>query len=259
MNIKYLIVGLGSLLLVANAQADPSHYNYFIENDEAIITGYMGPGGDIVIPDMLGGAPVSRIDDFSFYFQTTITSVTIPDSVTSIESYAFYNCTSLTSVTIPNSVTSIGYEAFRSCTSLTSVTIPDSVTSIGSYAFYVCSSLTSVMFAGVPPASIGWGILNLSFPTVYYLNANRNSWSPTFAGRPTAIWPEAGSMTSNNEVIAFSVYASEGQQVQIQARSCLVSGDWQTIATPTATSDNCVEFTDPDQDQFPGRFYRIVL
>lgn len=46
------------------------------------------------------------------------------------------NCTSLTSVTIPDSVTSIGRYAFAWCTSLTSVTIPDSVTSIGRYAFF---------------------------------------------------------------------------------------------------------------------------
>ncbi len=64
--------------------------------------------------------------------------------VTSIEDYAFYDCTSLTSVTIPDSVTSIGSGAFEDCTSLTSVTIGNGVTSIGEYAFYDCSSLTSV-------------------------------------------------------------------------------------------------------------------
>ena len=60
----------------------------------------------------------------------------------------------LTSIKIPNSVTSIGYEAYRSCSSLTSITIPDSVTSIGNEAFAYCSSLTSVII-GNSVASIG--------------------------------------------------------------------------------------------------------
>ena len=73
-----------------------------------------------------------------------LTSVTIPDSVTSIGYSAFEDCSGLTSITIPDSVTSIGYDAFYGCSGLTSVTIPDSVTSIGVDAFYGCSGLTSV-------------------------------------------------------------------------------------------------------------------
>ena len=67
---------------------------------------------------------------------TGLTSITIPNSVTSIGGSAFYNCTGLSSITIPDSVTSIGGSAFYNCTGLSSITIPDSVTSIGSSAFY---------------------------------------------------------------------------------------------------------------------------
>ena len=97
------------------------------------------------------------IGDYAFYGCSSLTSITIPNSVTSIGRYAFYDCSSLTSVTIPNSVTgsitsssssssasSIGDYAFEDCSSLTSITIPNSVTSIGDRAFYDCSSLTSV-------------------------------------------------------------------------------------------------------------------
>ena len=74
-----------------------------------------------------------------------MTSITIPNSVTSIGDYAFGICEGLTSITIPNSVTSIGKGAFNTCSGLTSVTIPNSVTSIGDYAFFACTGLTSVI------------------------------------------------------------------------------------------------------------------
>ena len=73
-----------------------------------------------------------------------LTSITIPNSVTSIGGYAFDNCTALSEITIPDSVTSIGNNAFRRCISLTEITIPDSVTSIGNNAFQYCSSLESI-------------------------------------------------------------------------------------------------------------------
>ena len=73
-----------------------------------------------------------------------LTSVTIPEGVTSISYAAFENCSSLTSITIPDSVTAIGGNAFRGCTSLTSINIPDSITSIDAFVFYNCSSLTDV-------------------------------------------------------------------------------------------------------------------
>ena len=87
---------------------------------------------------------VTSIGDFAFEHCSGLTSVTIPDSVTSIGNYAFSYCTGLTSVTIPGSVTSIGKGAFSMCRSLTSVDILDGVTSIGDFAFVACDGLTSV-------------------------------------------------------------------------------------------------------------------
>ena len=90
------------------------------------LLGYKGykPVGELSIAEGTKG-----ITGFSYC--SGLTSVTIPNSVTSIGSSAFENCSGLTSVTIPNSVTSIGSSAFSGCSGLTSVTIPNSVTSIG--------------------------------------------------------------------------------------------------------------------------------
>ena len=87
---------------------------------------------------------VTSIGAGAFEGCTGLTSVTIGNRVTSIRGGAFLGCTGLTSVTIPDSVTDIGIQAFEDCTGLTSVTIPDSVTSIGMHAFQGCSGLTSI-------------------------------------------------------------------------------------------------------------------
>ena len=93
---------------------------------------------------------------------TGLTSVTIPDSVTSIGYNAFSGCTGLTSVTIGDGVTSIGSSAFSGCTGLTSIVIPDSVTSIEYYAFNDCASLTIYCEAASKPSSwdSGWNYSN---------------------------------------------------------------------------------------------------
>ena len=86
---------------------------------------------------------------------SSLTSVTIPESVTEIGGSAFSVCSGLTSVMIPNSVTTIGDVAFYNCSSLTSVTIPNSVTSIGSSAFSGCSGMTSITCYATTPPSLG--------------------------------------------------------------------------------------------------------
>ena len=124
--------------------------------------------GELVVYGVLKNIPTE-----AFCMCSTLTSITIPDSVTTIRERAFGGCDSLTAFygkfasadnrclimdgvlkafapaglieyTIPDSVTTIGEYAFFDCSSLTSITIPDSVTTIGKNAFKDCNALTSV-------------------------------------------------------------------------------------------------------------------
>ena len=118
----------------------------------------------IIIPEN-----VTSISPFTFSGCSSLTSITIPNSVTNIGNMAFSYCRSLKSVTIGNSVTSIGNSAFYCCSSLKSVSIPESVTSISNNAFSSCSSLTSIT---IPESvtSIGdaafWGCSSLTSITI---------------------------------------------------------------------------------------------
>ena len=103
--------------------------------------------GQITIPSTVNynnkSYSVTSIGNSAFFYFSGLTSITIPEGVTSIGDGAF-EYSGLTSITIPESVTSIGNDAFGWCSGLTSVTIPDGVTSIGSGTFSGCSSLTSI-------------------------------------------------------------------------------------------------------------------
>jgi hypothetical protein len=131
------------LALLMTPAVAPAQFTFVTNNGAITITGYTGPGGNVIIPSTTNGFPVTSIENWAF-FGTSLTSVTIPNSVTNIGMQAFAYCTNLTDVTIPNSVTSIADIAFESCTSLTNVMIGNSVTSIGFYAFGRCTNLITI-------------------------------------------------------------------------------------------------------------------
>jgi hypothetical protein len=146
---------LSALILASALQtamgAVEGQWTYIVENGGATITASTATGA-VTIPSILGGLPVKKVGSIwpPVFGDTnsSVTSVTIPNSVTSIEYYAFAYCSKLVSVTFnpTSSVTLIGEAAFRGCASLTNIVIPESVTSIGFRAFVSCTSLASVTF-----------------------------------------------------------------------------------------------------------------
>lgn len=127
------------------ANAPLFDFDFTPDNTAVIVTNYKynGAAADVTIPSRYQGKPVTTIGHAAF-FNSAVTSVTIPDSVTSISDDAFVNCPQLTNISIPNSVTFIGFFAFGSCTSLKSITLPSSLSSISGALFSGCSQLTTI-------------------------------------------------------------------------------------------------------------------
>lgn len=127
------------------ANAPLFDFKFTPDSTAVIVTNYKynGAAADVTIPSRYKGKPVTTIGHAAF-FNSAVTSVTIPDSVTSISDSAFVNCPQLTNISIPNSVTYIGFFAFGSCTSLKSITLPSSLSSISGALFSGCSQLTTI-------------------------------------------------------------------------------------------------------------------
>lgn len=124
-------------------------FEFILNNTAVVVNNYKckGTAADVTIPSRYKGKPVTAINNAAFP-NSAVTSVTIPDSITSIPDAAFVNCSKLTNISIPNSVTYIGFSAFSSCTSLKSITLPSSLSTIGNSAFAGCPSSMTVTYPG---------------------------------------------------------------------------------------------------------------
>jgi BspA type Leucine rich repeat region (6 copies) len=108
------------------------------------IVSYMGDGGAVVIPQSIDSMPVVSIGDNAFA-GSSISSITIPDSVTQIGDDAFATC-GLSTITFPNSITSIGDDAFFNCGNLTNINFPNNgALNIGNWSFLGCGNLTTLI------------------------------------------------------------------------------------------------------------------
>jgi hypothetical protein len=260
-----MVLLLLALPVVVQAQSYTNSYGiwtYVTTNGTITITKYTGPGGDVTIPDIINGLPVTTIGDFALFDCWSLSSVTIPNNIMNIGYAAIADCLNLTNVTIGNGVTSIGYEAFADCVSLTGVTIPVTVTSIGDYAFFVCQRLRGVYFTGSVPSVGGTNVFTSATNTIVYYLPGTTGWSPTFAGRPTAQWFLPNPLILNNsfgiQTNQFGFIISWATNVPVVVEACtnLANPTWSSVGTNALTNGSAY-FSDPQWTNYPARFYRI--
>jgi hypothetical protein len=233
-------------------------------NGSIRITGYTGPGGDVVIPRSIHGLPVTAIGAGAFSSQYSITSVSLPDTITDIGPNAFAYCYGLTTFTVPNSVKTICDQAFYVCQAMTNIFFGKSVSFIGFAALRYCSVLTGVYFAGDAPVfDPNFDFYNTPNAVVYYLPGTVG-WDTTLAGQPTAPWllPKpvilsfGPSFGFQNNVFGFIVSWATNRSVVIEARSDFGTGTWLPLRTNTLEG-GWLLFTDAQAASYPARFYRV--
>ena len=197
-------------------------FKFIPDNTAVIVKHYRGAAADVTIPSRYKGKPVTMIDHAAFH-DSAVTSVTIPDSVTSIPDSAFAYCSSLTNISIPNSVTFIGFSAFNSCTSLKSITLPSSLSTIQSSAFYNCGNLETIRI----PVSV-------TFIGNYAFAGCPSSMTVTYPGSKTQ-W-DAITKGSNNDVLENNLICA--------VLEATFTADGTTLA-PAQTIDRGGKFTEP--------------
>lgn len=143
------VLSLLMLVLCIPALAESTDWNY--DANYAILRGYDGAGGDVVVPAEIDGFTVDVIG-INVFKGDTITSLTLPETVLELRSNAVSSCEKLTSVTLPLSLVVINRMNFFDCNALSEVTIPASVRYIGDTSFRFCDALRKITFEGVCPA-----------------------------------------------------------------------------------------------------------
>lgn len=198
-------------------------FEFTPDNTAVIVTNYKckGTAADVTIPSRYKGKPVTAINNAAFP-NSAVTSVTIPDSITSIPDAAFVNCSKLTNISIPNSVTYIGFSAFSSCTSLKSITLPSSLSTIQSSAFYNCGNLETIRI----PVSV-------TFIGNYAFAGCPSSMTVTYPGSKTQ-W-DAITKGSNNDVLE--------NHLVCNTLEATFTADGESISTQTI--DRGGKFTEP--------------
>lgn len=132
--------------LLEGLPASEDHFLYTIIDGYAYISSYTGPGGNIIVPQTLGGYPLGGLAAYAFYGCKSLTAISLPEGVTVLGDGAFLKCSSLQEITLPDSLCIIGTSCFDECYSLKEIFIPAAVTEIGmkNFAFQACTNLKEI-------------------------------------------------------------------------------------------------------------------
>ena len=135
-----------ALLTAGAATYDSENDVWYAEDGENTLSyiSYNGDASAVVIPDTFNGKSVTAIGDRVFDSNTTVTSVTLPDSITSIGNRTFRKATALNSITLPADLQKIDEGAFQQSGLTGTVVIPENVTEIAANAFYEAEGITSI-------------------------------------------------------------------------------------------------------------------
>lgn len=148
---------IGDYLIATNSNLPAT---YAIKEGTRLIADYTFSGKSSSLTSVTIPESVVAIGSYAFYNCSNITYIRIPNSVKHIKYYAFYNCSQLAFVDLSEGLTTIGEEAFNNCDALTHITIPSTVTSIGNGAFYDCGALNAIYLEATTPPTLGSSVFS---------------------------------------------------------------------------------------------------
>jgi uncharacterized repeat protein (TIGR02543 family) len=230
-------------------------FTYTVTSGKAYITGfssYWDGATDIIIPSAIDGYTV---DSVSLGYKNTITSVTIPNSVTKLSSQAFYQCSALTTVTLGSGITEIPSNAFYYCTKLTSVTMGSGVTTIGSMAFYNCTLLASITLPSTvtsigynafaycsaltaPP--LGSNLTSIGEKAFYYSGIEQATIPVSVTSIGKNVFVNCGKLTAINVAANNANYSSDGGVLFDKGKTKLIaypSGKTGSYTVPSSVTE----------------------
>ena len=214
-----IVMLLGMIMGGQVALAVVSTGDFTFDGATGTITSYIGTGGAVEIPSTIGGTTVSAIGDYAFDGKSTITSISIPDSVTSIGKWAFRYCTRLKSISIPIQATTVASATFQYCTEIESITIPEGVITIEDMAFFGCVKNESIVIPSTV-TSIG----DVAFSAEQYSGGNTPKLSQAYF---TGDAPTIGTGIFKIVDTDFKVYYSKNKMGYTE--------EWSKTASTTAS------------------------